>query len=328
MRISLNFAKSFASSLFVTITATSTLAFAKEDIQILTDLLQGPIAQSQPALERAKLLKPSPLEPGQKIDLARCQKIETAIATNYKLHGYKSEDGVFHLGVKLCPPTTGAIALFDSEWMFPESTALYFTQKSVSNSFGIQGTSVLTVSYTLDNERVTVKRQYLLNASSQILQFDEVRTDKGYKFWTIRSAVDETGNVLSKTEKHWRNPNEPFIWKKSVAFASANGAATSYIYTQNDSKGAEVSMGSFSAPFEISWQAYEVSPLTRLGGIYKIADRTTTWLPKQANYHHFSNQSQTCEEGYIGWDGNGNRLREFGSAESCKKVLDIETMRF
>lgn len=301
-----------------------------EDIQIIKDILKDDVASSDIYLDQAAGLSVQSYNKGTEVTQVRCEELETRISQNYPLHSYQSYGGSGGIkpGVKLCPVAQGDMKIFDGEWIFGKTVKFYQSEQSVTNLLGVKGATILTVDYRLSNRNVTVTRQYILDSNYKMLQFIETRQDKGVSFWSIVSALDAAGNVLSKTTKTWKNPNEAFYWKRLITFVPANAdAASAARYYQNDGKGVEVELRSYLLPYQWKWDSYEVSPYTRNGGLYKVGNHVTNWPDAQAGLNLYSNGAASCAMGHIGWDKNGDYIRFFGNP-NCSTEMDVNTTRF
>jgi len=300
-----------------------------EDLQILKDIFKDKIATSDKFVDQAEGLTYQVYNKGSAITLAQCQAIEAKMSKNYPLHTYDDySDMKTHQGVHVCPPLTGdGMGVFDGDWVMAKSIEMSLSTAPINNLLGVKGNSVLTIAYRKSNS-VNYLRQYLLDSNYKMIQFNWANSDVVPQFYVVISATNANGDVLSKTYRWWKNPNDPYLWKHWAGFVSAKGdVSPASRYVQNDGKGVEVEQRSYIAPYNMKWDAFELSPYTRSGGIYKIGSDTTSWLSSQAQLRLYSKPSASCGNGYVGYDQSGNYIREFGT-QSCSTDFDVNTTRF
>jgi len=303
----------------------------REDMQILKRQMQNEVELSNKMVDQASKLSPQIINSGAVINLADCQAIEAKISANYSLHTYQDyQDLNYYPGVRVCVHPPGNVPdFFNEEWIKSNSIRYTFAQGPVKNALNVEGTGVLTVSYQTANPdtRVSVVRQYVLDSNFKILQFVVSKADQVVTFSTVISAVNMNGDVLSNVERTWVKPNSPYLWKRTAGFVSANGSVSpAFRHVQNDGKGVEVTLQSYLTP-QGRWDQFELSPLLRAGGVYKIGSETTTWPQLQAHLQIFSKPGASCETGIVGYDSSREPTHLYGASD-CEKKMDVETSAF
>ena len=296
-----------------------------EDIQILKDMFKNQMMQIDLKLNQAETFTFQLADKGFPITQKECETYEALISKNYTLHSFEDSDHQEKVGIKLCPPSQGGMVLFNGAWISTSTVKYYFSNKPMINLLNVKGASLLNIEYKLFNDDTMVFRQYIMDEKFKMIQFIEALGENGHRHWSSISALDTDGNVLSKREKHWSNPNEPYLWKRHISFIPAQGdMAKGTRYYQNDGKSIEVARTSYLMPYNWKWDAYEVSPYTVIGGLYKVGDKITDWPDKQANLDLYTKPAASCGEGYIGFE-QGNFIRVFGNIDGCMKEMDVST---
>lgn len=305
----------------------------REDIGIIKSMFTPRLEAANSYLNQAQLLKSKLIAYDSEITLETCKELQEKISTNYRLMTYQYDnDKEIQSGVYICPKFINSkleMDIFKNEYVNPKSFRLYKINVAQSQ-LGLPVAGGIVVEYQLSFHKdypIKIVRQYLYDSKFKLVEYSvskqEVKSDGAQEYFVEVGSMTEEGHTLGFSYKNWDNPSEGYLWKKSASFVSSNAfdiMANSYV--QNDGSGNEVIANTYFLPDSQTWTDYEVSPLSRMGGTYKVNNENTTWLPKQLEYSYFTG-AHKCEDGYQGYNNSGEYTRVFGE-ENCRQKLDIQ----
>ncbi len=309
-----------------------------EDIKILMQMMKPDLERLKKGMDLADNLtfnegQTYPL--GNSISSDQCMTINQKVSSNYPLHSYEEAEitkkgnvqypiYVDKQGVKICP-TSGS---HNDEYIVTNDTKLNLYQGPINNSLGVQATKVLTVSTTSWSSRgVTTTQQYLLNEKYQVLEYLELRGDSGGLFWLDISAMSPEGHVVGKVKKVYTNKNNtsPYMWKGASSFVLGDGKGDAMRVYRNDGKGKPGKEEMISVAYQNLNPKFEVSPFTTTSALYDNGPKDSSRRMKSTLYlNSHTKAGNSCAYGYIGYDQNGNSIRNFGDFQ-CAKKQDMET---
>ncbi|MBL7542236.1 MAG: hypothetical protein JNL11_00385 [Bdellovibrionaceae bacterium] len=298
-----------------------------EDFNILKGMASTQLKIANQFLDQADKLSLTLYETGNEISAEQCAQLEQAVSKNYQFHSYErhSSDKGFHNvnGVKLCPTDS----VRNGFYIDSKNATTRVSNKPVVNSAGVLATKVLTVSYLpmFDGIYTTMSEQYLLDSKNRIVEHTQFRSlsKDGSESWSLVASTTKEGHLIGRVYKTRSDMKAPYIWKGASTFVSNDGSVRlgMRVY-QNDGKGVEAVKFSLGLPYNITWSNFELSPLARLGGFYKIGNEIINWPKSQLIYDWNKKGSEECGYGYIGYNNNGGTIREFGNIR-CEESLDL-----
>lgn len=302
-----------------------------EDLNILKKMVSNQLQMANQFLDVADKLSVTQYEVGNPISPDQCAQLEQTISKNYQFHVYEavsSEKGYQDVkGVKICPTES----VRNGSYIDTKGAWAKLSIKPVANSAGVQASKVLTVAYMpmFDGVYSTMFEQYLLDTKNRIIEHVQYRSlaKDGSESWNLVSAITKDGHLIGRVYRVYSDTKAPYIWKGASTFVANDGSVrlAMRVY-QNDGKGNDAVKFSLGIPYQISWSQFEISPLTRLGGYYKIGGDVVTWPTSQAIYEWDKKGPDECGYGHIGYNKSGGSIREFGDIQ-CEKNLDLNTTR-
>jgi hypothetical protein len=284
-----------------------------EDLQILKDIMKDAVSTADPYLDRAERLTYRSYDQGEVIDQSRCSDIEARFAKNYPLQQSTPDQ------IHICTNSQ------DSSSSQPIS--YFLSTAPVKNDLNVNGAMVLTVAHNFENS-AHVQRQFVFDEKTKLIQYNWSIVKDGAPYYTMISALNEQGDVLSKVTRTWANPHQPYAWKSWVGYVSANGnVSPAFLRVQNDGQGDEVAEREYVAPYQWEWQAFEVSPYKNVGGLYQTENGVVSGPDSRATLKLYSKPGVDCGVGEIGSDDDEDSIRQFGN-DKCATEMDVNSIVF
>lgn len=311
-------------------TGPSAPVLQREDIKNVKAVFGSKINEANAYISKASTLKSQLAPNGNQISLNDCKTLQEKISSNYHLHYYsEAGDNQQHKGIQICPEEASSdeMVVFKGEWVVPK-TFKFYTMKTNQSQLGLSVAGVIAVEYNLYSYPTKVIHQYFYDSKFRFIEYVSSRQEKRdnayHEFFVEVASLTQEGHVLGNVFKLWADPSQKYLWKKSATFVPVNGnGVTASTYVQNDGSGREVAISNYRIPDSWAWQDYEVSPATRIWGIYSVNGSLFGFPEKQYSYSFFTGPQQ-CEEGIQGYDSSGNYIRVFGD-DNCSKKLDVQT---
>lgn len=300
-----------------------------EPLDVVKQMLQAQTVSANTFLDLADGLKFQDYVQGPVIAPDDCAAFEQIISRNYPLHSYSAwspAKGDYQAaGVRLCPRDGSSEKVaYDSR---SANVSLFIG--TVHTTLGLTGDRVLTVTHLPSfASRFPLREQYVIDNTNRVIEMtSSVAISKNGEFFNVISAVTREGHVVARAYREVNDSKAPYIWRSASTFVAQDGTISSAMRVrQNDGQGREVTKFSLDVPYQIKWLAFEVSPMTRIRGIYQIAGtggaEKTDWLKSKVMLELISRGAESCGSGHIGYNAKGGSIREFGDIQ-CSNKLDV-----
>ena len=312
-------------------TTTTVNGVASEPLSVVAQMVATEVGTANRYLDIADRLERKEYVIGIPISPEDCAAFEKTVSKNYPLHTYTAwsqERGEYPAdGVKLCPRDGTSEKVGYSA----QSAVVSMFVGSVESSLGVAATRVLTVNYAPSwSSRFPVREQYLLDSVGRVIEMTSTNSlsrDPSEYSKTVATMTPE-GHIIGRIYRNLKDMNSAHLWKSASTFVAKDGSISSAMRVrQNDGHGREVTKFSLDIPYQISWSRFDLSPITRIRGIYEIAGKKMDWLKSKLMYSTVTRGTDSCGDGQIGYNAQGGSIREFGD-KGCEKSMDVNTTVF